>query len=113
MEPHARITRCFFEWERILFRIVGHNFIGEPFKPNPLTYLMYFIIVLAFIGQWYTIILYDMEAKIFAMISILLTLQVNIKLNTFLILIFHSLMLFFRFSEKSTTFNIQTKCCTS
>lgn len=76
MEPNSRIERCFFQWERIALQLIGHNFIGEPFQPNPITYWTYGVMGASIVSQIYTIAAYEMSYKIFAIISHLLTLQV-------------------------------------
>lgn len=76
MEPHARVERCLFRWERIALTAIGHNFIGEPFRPNLITYWTYGVMAASVVSQIYTFAMYELSYKIFAIISHLLTLQV-------------------------------------
>lgn len=77
MEPRERIERCLFQWERILLKFCGHNFIGEPFKPNIITYTVYALISSCIVCEIYSIAFYDKSAKLFCTILFLLILQVN------------------------------------
>lgn len=83
MQPHARVARCFFQWERIFLEICGHNFFGESYEPNGITYLTYSLIVIAFLCEIYTIAVYDMSSKFFCMVQMLLVLQVSFFIIAF------------------------------
>lgn len=77
MEPNARVERCLFQWERTLLKFCGHNFIGEPFKPNLITYFLYCLIIITILSCAYTIAYYDMTEKLFSVMALLIIIQVN------------------------------------
>lgn len=76
MEPHERISRCIFQWEKILLKLCGHNFIDEPLKPNIITYIVYTVVCTGISCEIYSIIFYDMITKVVCATEILLALQV-------------------------------------
>lgn len=77
MEPHARVEQCFFKWERLLLKLCGFNFIGEPFKPKLLTYFVCGLVFAAISCSVYTIICYEMSAKLFCVLALLMMIQVQ------------------------------------
>ena len=78
MEPHDRIERCIFQWEKWLLKLCGHNFIGEPYKPNLITFFVYGLLTSAVVNAIYTIVYYDISAKLFCLTLLLMMIQVNI-----------------------------------
>lgn len=76
MEPHTRVARCFFQWERISMELCGHGFIAKPFKPDVITYFVYGLVTVAIFGCVYTILFYDMSAKMFCGLLLLMMFQV-------------------------------------
>lgn len=81
MEPHARVERCLFKWERLLLKLCGFNFIGEPFSPNFLTYFVYGLDFTITLSCIYTIAVYEMSAKLFCVVILVMIIQVNIVIE--------------------------------
>lgn len=92
MEPHARIARCFFQWERIAVEWCGFNFIAEKFKPSILTYFVYTLVIIAIFGCVYTIAYYDISSKVFCVLLLLMMIQVNIQNDFYFTCNSHSLL---------------------
>lgn len=115
MEPHARVARCFFQWERISMELCGHGFIRKPFKPNFITYFVYSLVVIAIFGSVYTIIFYDMSSKLFCALLLLMMFQVRFEMIWFCSssLKFSRTFFFRRFrpSVKYTTSALKTSIC--
>lgn len=81
MEAYNRFNRCIFEWERNLLKLIGHDFFGEKFQRNAMTFFVYALILLTFISAVYTLIFLDPLSEIFALICILIQIQVKWKKN--------------------------------
>lgn len=54
-----RFNKCIFEWDRALFRLVGHDILVGDFKRNIMSYVVYTSIVALITTEIYTIINYD------------------------------------------------------
>lgn len=78
MDATSRFNRCIFEWERTLLKIVGHDFLGETFKKNLITYMVYFTIAMANGSMIYTFMLYGTLERIFSLLFFLIAVQVNL-----------------------------------
>lgn len=66
--------------------LCGHGFIAEPFKPNIITYFVYGLVTAAMIECVYTITFYDMSAKLFCALILLMMFQARFEI----IFIFHT-----------------------
>lgn len=77
MDANARFTRCIYEWERKVLRLIGHDFLDGEFKPNAITVIVYVLIVLALAGIINTIIYYDVPDKLFCVLCLILVIQVR------------------------------------
>lgn len=77
MDANARFTRCVYEWERKLLRLIGHDFLDGEFKPNIITVIVYVLIFVALTGIFNTIIYYDVPSKLFCLLCLILVIQVR------------------------------------
>lgn len=65
MKAHEKIKHLFFNLIRKTFIIVGHDFfVHEKFKPYWLTYIMYGLLALLYIGTGKTFFFYDLAHKL-------------------------------------------------
>lgn len=76
MESYERFNKCIFEWNRKLFQIVGHDIYDKKLTLTPMTFLIYFLIIAAFVMEIYTFMYYDILEKVFCVHSVILTIQV-------------------------------------
>lgn len=113
MDSYNRFNRCVFEWQRTIFKIVGHDFFGETFERNFVTFIVYVLLVSALLAMLYTAIFYDALTKIFILLFFLIALQViqtfqqYLACNQFSPRYFHSSFLSSFFSFRIL---IQTTC---
>lgn len=77
MDANARFTRCVYEWERKVLRLIGHDFLDGTFKPNAITVIVYVLIFVALTGIFNTIIYYDVPSKLFCLLCLILAIQVR------------------------------------
>lgn len=78
MDPLEKIRRLFFNYIRKVLVFVGHDIFGEEnFKPYWLTYIMYGINVVVYIGAAKTLYFYDIAEKLTTIACIGLAWQVN------------------------------------
>lgn len=83
MEAFNRFNRCIFEWERNLLKLIGHDFFGEKFERNVMTFVVYALTLLTSISELYTLIYLDPLSKLFALICVLIQIQVALNCNRF------------------------------
>lgn len=81
MDAYSRFTRCIYEWERKLLRLIGHDFLDGTFKPNVIAIIVYMLIFIAMAGIINTIIHYDVPSKLFCVLCLILLLQVWLKID--------------------------------
>lgn len=86
MDAYNRFNRCIFEWERVLLKVVGHDFLGGKFEKNLMTFFLYGIIAFTGFMIVYTMIFYDPLAKIFSLLFSLIALQVRKFKSMFVII---------------------------
>lgn len=84
MNPYSRFSRCVFEWEGRLLSLIGHDFLNRDFQPNLLTFFVYFVVFVSLIAEWYSVANYDIETKIFGVISFLVNIQVCMPIHSIL-----------------------------
>lgn len=77
MNSYTRYNRCVFEWERALLKLVGHDFLGEVFEKNLMTFVVYALVSFAIATMLYTIIFFDALARIFCLLFLLIAIQVG------------------------------------
>lgn len=61
-------------------KLCGFDFIGAPFKPNVILYLVFGLVFIAIFGCVYTIAYYEMSAKVFCVLLLLMMIQVRFKM---------------------------------
>lgn len=76
MDSYQRFNRTVFEWQRATFKIVGHDFFGEKFELNLMSFVIYFLMTMAVLTMAYSAIFYDPLTKIFNLIFFLIAFQV-------------------------------------
>lgn len=59
MDAFNRFHKCFFEYERSLLRMIGHDYLDPNFKPGILAYLIYTLTAIFMITNSYTILFYE------------------------------------------------------
>lgn len=77
MDAYNRFNRCLFEWERSLLRLLGHDFMGEKFERNIMTFVIYALLFTAFSAMFYTFAFYSGLEKIFSVLFFLIAIQVT------------------------------------
>lgn len=77
MDAYNRFNRCLFEWERALLRLLGHDFMGEKFERNIMTFFIYTLLLVAFLAMFYTFAFYSGLEKIFSVLFFLIAIQVR------------------------------------
>lgn len=86
MDAYTRFNRCLFEWERALLRLLGHDFMGEKFERNFMTFFLYTLLLSAVAGMIYTFVFYDSLERIFSVLFFLIALQVKAGNRLFFLL---------------------------
>lgn len=78
MDSYNRFNKCVFQWERSLFKLIGHDvFVGE-LKRNAISYTVYASAVLLVVTEIYTLMCYDdVFTKVFCLHVSLYTVQVG------------------------------------
>lgn len=92
MEAYNRYNKCVYEWNRYLFRFVGHDVIVGTFKRNAMSYFVYILAVVLIVTEVYTLFNYDdLFVRVFCVHISLYTVQVRIwKLFHFNLFFFKS-----------------------
>lgn len=78
MQRFERMRILFYEWSRALFVAVGHDIYCEGgFKPNYMTFYVYFLIGLFIISTIYTFIFYDWFTRLSGIVNLAVLLEVS------------------------------------
>lgn len=107
---HFLTKRVMFEWERTVFKIVGHDFLGEKFERNFMSYFIYTLMVMAIITMIYSAIFFDALTRIFSLLFFLIALQVNEFLCLNLLSFTNFFQSFCSVWLKSITFDMSMIC---
>lgn len=59
MDAFNRFHKCFFDYERTLLRLIGHDYLKPNFKPGIVAYFIYTLTAIFLFTNTYTILFYE------------------------------------------------------
>lgn len=81
MEAFNRYHKCFFQYQRTLFQLIGHDVFLPNFKPGILAFAMYAVLAVFIFTNFYTLIYYDLFNGLNAFMFLCLSLQVSVRFH--------------------------------
>lgn len=81
MDAFSCYCKCFYKYDRTLFRLIGHDFFLANFKPGLHAFAVYFMLGFAIFNITYTIFYYDIFNKLNASMFLMQGLVVNLQIN--------------------------------
>lgn len=79
MDSYERCHKCFFKWLQQFLKIVGHNVLSQDFKIGPHALFIYFLYIPSIISIIYTLVAFDLFAKLNVIVYACLAIQVCIR----------------------------------